>query len=176
MGMMPIRSCRALRVPLYPPPLFSPCQFSKGRQAMPFSRLYPIFSLLCFFLSCPVFHLQYALAQAVNRTIDDTLGDLVTGQAVQYLPSSSDPSTLFWRHADQCSASTCAVTPDKSQTSSNTWTGGTFFAGRSVTQASGTMSFKGTDVICSTSSTHQFSQGLRFIYTSSYPTILQILA
>ena len=53
-------------------------------------------------------------ATAINRTIDDTLGDSVTGARPIYLPANRG----LWRGAG---CSECAFQPDPSQVFDETW-------------------------------------------------------
>jgi hypothetical protein len=56
-------------------------------------------------------------AALVNRTIDDTFGDSVTGQTPVYLP------TTPWAGP---SCTTCAIVPNKSLAFDGTWTAATY--------------------------------------------------
>ncbi|KAK0492960.1 hypothetical protein EDD18DRAFT_1108567 [Armillaria luteobubalina] len=65
--------------------------------------------------------------QLINHTIDDTLGDELTGFQVEYSPAgeNSNGSTLIWKNASQCSD--CAIVPDGSSAMNGTWTGATYY-------------------------------------------------
>ncbi|SJL14688.1 uncharacterized protein ARMOST_18154 [Armillaria ostoyae] len=65
--------------------------------------------------------------QLINHTIDDTLGDELTGFQVNYSPAGqhSNGSALVWKNALQCSD--CAVVPDRSLAMNGTWTGATYY-------------------------------------------------
>ena len=56
-------------------------------------------------------------AALVNRTIDDTRGDSVTGAKPVYLPASP------W---DGPGCTTCAITPNKTLAFDGTWTAATY--------------------------------------------------
>ncbi|KAJ7058742.1 hypothetical protein C8F01DRAFT_1370943 [Mycena amicta] len=73
---------------------------------------------------------------AVNRTIDDTRGDSVTGQAVQFLPGT------VWFTSTTCAG--CASVPDASLSADNTWTAALYLA--SIGSISVTMKFSGTAI------------------------------
>ncbi|PBK58542.1 hypothetical protein ARMSODRAFT_946217, partial [Armillaria solidipes] len=62
----------------------------------------------------------------INHTIDDTLGDELTGFKVQYSPNSqpSNASALVWKSASQCSD--CAIAPERSLAMNGTWTSATY--------------------------------------------------
>ncbi|KAK0492958.1 hypothetical protein EDD18DRAFT_1289886 [Armillaria luteobubalina] len=64
--------------------------------------------------------------QLINHTIDDTLGDELTGFKVQYSPGSQplNASALVWKNALQCAD--CGITPDRSLSMNGTWTGATY--------------------------------------------------
>ncbi len=65
--------------------------------------------------------------QLINHTIDDTLGDELTGIQVNYSPAGqlSNGSALAWKNASQCSD--CAIVPDRSLAMNGTWTGATYY-------------------------------------------------
>lgn len=56
-------------------------------------------------------------AALVNRTIDDTFGDSVTGQRPVYLPTSP------WAGSN---CTTCAIVPNKALAFDGTWTAATY--------------------------------------------------
>ncbi|KAK0184717.1 hypothetical protein F5146DRAFT_1073432 [Armillaria mellea] len=61
----------------------------------------------------PILLLQFTVAaQPMNHTIDDTLGDELTGYKVRYSPVTrpGNASALVWKNASQCSD--CAIVPD----------------------------------------------------------------
>ncbi|KAK0470963.1 hypothetical protein IW261DRAFT_1671730 [Armillaria novae-zelandiae] len=60
--------------------------------------------------------------QLMNHTIDDTLGDEVTGFKVQYSPLNA--SAPVWKNAMQCAD--CGIIPDRSSAMNGTWTGATY--------------------------------------------------
>ncbi|KAK0470964.1 hypothetical protein IW261DRAFT_1671737 [Armillaria novae-zelandiae] len=64
----------------------------------------------------------------INHTIDDTLGDELTGVKVKYSPVSqpSNASALVWKNALQCID--CAILPDRSSAMNGTWTSATYFS------------------------------------------------
>ncbi|PBK58544.1 hypothetical protein ARMSODRAFT_118026 [Armillaria solidipes] len=66
------------------------------------------------------------IGQLINHTIDDTLGDELTGFQVSYSPAGqhSNGTILVWKNASQCSD--CAVVPDRSLAMNDTWTGATY--------------------------------------------------
>ncbi|KAK0492944.1 hypothetical protein EDD18DRAFT_1357326 [Armillaria luteobubalina] len=68
-----------------------------------------------------------SFAAGTNRTIDDVLGDVVTGLQVEYLPLNSPNNTgqPFWKHEDQCDG--CAILPDRTKAYDETWTATTYF-------------------------------------------------
>ncbi|PBK81535.1 hypothetical protein ARMGADRAFT_776181 [Armillaria gallica] len=65
--------------------------------------------------------------QHINHTIDDTLGDELTGLQVNYSPAGqhSNGSMLAWKNASQCSD--CVIVPDRSLAMNGTWTGATYY-------------------------------------------------
>jgi len=67
--------------------------------------------------------LQTATAAEVNRTIDDTYGDSVTGAKPNYLPSTNG----VWADAT-CKG--CRVQPDPNQAFKKSWTAATFIPER----------------------------------------------
>ncbi|OBZ79811.1 hypothetical protein A0H81_00318 [Grifola frondosa] len=79
---------------------------------MPFIRaVFPIFSLI---FSIPIVDV---LADLVNVTIDDTLGDALTGEQFTYFPSAS------WNIGQNCSG--CTAHPNPSDIYLNSWHDGT---------------------------------------------------
>ncbi|KAK0219261.1 hypothetical protein IW262DRAFT_1462921 [Armillaria fumosa] len=68
-----------------------------------------------------------SFAAGTNRTIDDVLGDVVTGLQVEYFPLNSPNNTgqPFWKHEDQCDG--CAILPDRTKAYDETWTATTYF-------------------------------------------------
>ncbi len=71
--------------------------------------------------------ISLCFAASTNRTIDDGLGDVVTGLQVEYLPLNSPNNTgePFWKHEDQCNG--CAILPDRTKAFDETWTATTYF-------------------------------------------------
>ncbi|KAK0470985.1 hypothetical protein IW261DRAFT_1572504 [Armillaria novae-zelandiae] len=71
--------------------------------------------------------IAFSFADGTNRTIDDALGDVVTGLQVEYLPLNSPNNTgePFWKHEDQCDG--CAILPDRTKAYDETWTATTYF-------------------------------------------------
>ncbi|SJL14700.1 uncharacterized protein ARMOST_18166 [Armillaria ostoyae] len=71
--------------------------------------------------------ISLSFAAGTNRTIDDSLGDVVTGLQVEYLPLNSPNNTgePFWKHEDQCTG--CAILPDRTKAFDETWTAATYF-------------------------------------------------
>ncbi|KAF9469396.1 hypothetical protein BDZ94DRAFT_1303868 [Collybia nuda] len=96
-----------------------------------FSHLGSICLLLFIFLE------RFILAVEVNRTIDDTVGDSVTGQRPVYLPQTIG----VWEDAT-CKG--CAIQPDKVQAFKGTWTAATYNPG--LESMSVEFSFKGTAI------------------------------
>ncbi|KAK0216424.1 hypothetical protein EDD85DRAFT_995841 [Armillaria nabsnona] len=88
-------------------------------------------------------HLTVA-GQLINHTIDDTLGDELTGFKVQYCPYSqpSNGSALVWKNALQCSD--CAIVPDRSLAMNDTWTSATYFS--SLGNMSAELTFHGSAI------------------------------
>ncbi|KIK61855.1 hypothetical protein GYMLUDRAFT_42271 [Collybiopsis luxurians FD-317 M1] len=72
-------------------------------------------------LLCPIFFFEFPVTSAVgvNRSIDDTLGDSVTGQRPTYLPSTSG----VWED-NTCSG--CALAPPISSAFQDTYTAATY--------------------------------------------------
>jgi hypothetical protein len=68
-----------------------------------------------------LFVLPFADAGQVNRTIDDTKGDIVTGAKPTYLPTTGG----VWAGAD---CAKCAVQPNSSLAFDGTWTAATYHA------------------------------------------------
>ncbi|KAH7874868.1 uncharacterized protein C8R40DRAFT_1170977 [Lentinula edodes] len=81
-----------------------------GRRPLP-----PIFLFICIFLC----ELSLVSSTAVNRSIDDTLGDSVTGVRPTYLPDT----TGVWED-NTCSG--CALVPDISSAFDGTYTAATY--------------------------------------------------
>ncbi|THV03980.1 hypothetical protein K435DRAFT_962113 [Dendrothele bispora CBS 962.96] len=77
-----------------------------------------------------------ALGDAVNRTIDDSLGDSVTKQRPTYFPASG-----VW---DDETCSGCAIQPDRSLAFDGTWTAATYNA--NLGNVSVTFNFHGTAI------------------------------
>ncbi|KAK0470972.1 hypothetical protein IW261DRAFT_1513858 [Armillaria novae-zelandiae] len=79
-------------------------------------------------LAIALFHPQLLIvaAELINRTIDDTHGDKLTGFEVQYSPVNrpDDASALVWNNVQQCGG--CAITPNSSMAMDSTWTGATY--------------------------------------------------
>ncbi|KAK0470986.1 hypothetical protein IW261DRAFT_1513913, partial [Armillaria novae-zelandiae] len=59
------------------------------------------------------------MGELTNHTIDDTLGDGLTGSQVDYSPSS-DADALIWKNVSQCND--CAIAPSASSAMCYTWT------------------------------------------------------
>ncbi len=80
--------------------------------------------------------------QHINHTIDDTLGDELTGLQVNYSPAGqhSNGSMLAWKNASQCSD--CAIVPDRSLAMNGTWTGATYYP--SLENVTAQLRFHGT--------------------------------
>ncbi len=64
------------------------------------------------------------MAELTNHTIDDTLGDELTGFQVDYSPASN-VGALVWKNASQCN--NCAIVPGSSSAMYNTWTSATYY-------------------------------------------------
>ncbi|PBK81566.1 hypothetical protein ARMGADRAFT_1091174 [Armillaria gallica] len=64
------------------------------------------------------------MAELTNHTIDDTLGDELTGFQVDYSPASN-AGALVWKNASQCN--NCAIVPSTSSAMYNTWTSATYY-------------------------------------------------
>ncbi|KAK0454154.1 uncharacterized protein EV420DRAFT_603796 [Desarmillaria tabescens] len=77
--------------------------------------------LLLLLLNCIV------ARELFNHTIDDMLGDELTGFQVDYSPASqpSNGSELVWKNASHCND--CAIVPDHSLAMNGTWTGVTYY-------------------------------------------------
>ncbi|KIK61852.1 hypothetical protein GYMLUDRAFT_165570 [Collybiopsis luxurians FD-317 M1] len=97
-----------------------------------FSLLLP--GVLVALVSLPNFPLVFG--EAVNRSIDDTLGDSVTGQRPSYLPT-----TGVWED-DLCK--TCALQPPASSAFAGTYTAATYNPG--LKNISITFEFTGTAI------------------------------
>ncbi|KAK0216422.1 hypothetical protein EDD85DRAFT_437341, partial [Armillaria nabsnona] len=82
--------------------------------------------------------------QLINYTIDDTLGDELTGTKVQYSPDSrpENASVLVWSNALQCSG--CAIAPERTSTMNGTWTGATYDS--SLRNITARLSFHGSAI------------------------------
>lgn len=65
-----------------------------------------------------IFFLQASVAIESNRTIDDTIGDSVTGRIPTYLPSAG-----VWEKTD-CTG--CVLQPDRVMAFNGTWTTATY--------------------------------------------------
>ncbi|KAF8877524.1 hypothetical protein BD779DRAFT_107635 [Infundibulicybe gibba] len=70
---------------------------------------------------------RFSTAAWRNQTIDDDLGDSLTGFKVQYAPLTDSGGGAIWRTQDNCE--TCAILPDRAKTYNNTWTSATYFGG-----------------------------------------------
>lgn len=77
-----------------------------------FSQLGPVFLVLSIILG-------RSMAVEVNRTIDDTTGDSVTGRRPMYLPQTVG----VWEDAT-CKG--CAIQPDRARAFKGTWTAATY--------------------------------------------------
>ncbi|KAK0219268.1 hypothetical protein IW262DRAFT_1462928 [Armillaria fumosa] len=82
--------------------------------------------------------------QLINHTIDDTLGDELTGFKVQYSPVTrpQNASALVWNNVLQCSG--CAIKPNSSMAMDSTWTGATYDA--SLRNVSAELMFHGSAI------------------------------
>ncbi|KAK0440883.1 uncharacterized protein EV420DRAFT_1129332 [Desarmillaria tabescens] len=83
---------------------------------------------MAFFTLFPLLLFNSLVAgELFNHTIDDTLGDELTGFQVEYSPASqpSNVSELVWKNASHCSD--CSVVPDNSLAMNGTWTGVTYY-------------------------------------------------
>lgn len=83
----------------------------------------------------PLLAVQYVVPAATNRTIDDTLGDSVSGVRPNYFPSAG-----VWEDAT-CKG--CAIQPDPSLAFDGTWTAATY---NPTINTSIELSFKGTAI------------------------------
>ncbi|KAF8077613.1 hypothetical protein FPV67DRAFT_1775019 [Lyophyllum atratum] len=90
-----------------------------------------------FFLPLFLFYFWRAEAGAVNRTIDDTTGDAVTGARPIYLPATPG----VWENA-ACTG--CAVKPDPAQAFKGSWTAATY--NKDLASMSIELSFTGTAI------------------------------
>jgi hypothetical protein len=99
-----------------------------SRRASPMAVSFRFFATL--FIS--VFWIT-SVQGAVNRTIDDTTGDEVTGVRPVYSPSSG-----IWEDA---TCKSCWIQPDRSLAHDGTWTAATYHA--SLDEMSIEFSFKG---------------------------------
>ncbi|KAJ6481487.1 hypothetical protein C8R47DRAFT_982390 [Mycena vitilis] len=79
---------------------------------------------------------------SVNHTIDDFLGDSVTGELVQYLPQVPAGQEQLWINQKSCA--TCADVPDATLAFDKTWSAARYLA--SVGSLSVNMKFKGTAI------------------------------
>ncbi|KAI0713167.1 hypothetical protein C8T65DRAFT_645758 [Cerioporus squamosus] len=86
-------------------------------------------------LSCLLWT-RLAAGLSVNRTIDDELGDVVTGLQPLYSPDS------VWNQGAQCTR--CTIKPDVSQTFDSTWHDATYSPGQADVEVRAT--FAGTAV------------------------------
>ncbi|KAF8877500.1 hypothetical protein BD779DRAFT_1557218 [Infundibulicybe gibba] len=75
-----------------------------------------------------------------NQTIDDGLGDSLTGFKVQYSPPA-DSHGLVWKSQDTCGD--CAIIPNRTEAYNNTWNSATAMDSENVTAM---FSFKGTAI------------------------------
>ncbi|KAK0200651.1 hypothetical protein DFS33DRAFT_1266779 [Desarmillaria ectypa] len=64
------------------------------------------------------------VGELTNHSIDDTLGDQLTGFQVDYSPASND-GALVWKNASQCN--NCAIVPRSSAAMYDTWTSATYY-------------------------------------------------
>ncbi|SJL14689.1 uncharacterized protein ARMOST_18155 [Armillaria ostoyae] len=82
--------------------------------------------------------------QLINHTIDDTLGDELTGFKVRYSPDSrpENASALVWSNALQCSG--CAIAPETSLAMNGTWTSATYDS--SLRNITARLSFHGSAI------------------------------
>ena len=118
--------------------------------------LFPIFwNPLCLILTLMKFArlgaLGYALINVylwppkvagaiVNRTIDDQVGDSVTGPRPTYSPTHN-----VWENQNgTCSGNNCLINPDASQAFRKTYTAGTYYPGMRSMGIS--MQFKGKPI------------------------------
>ncbi|KAG7443897.1 uncharacterized protein BT62DRAFT_1008579 [Guyanagaster necrorhizus] len=65
------------------------------------------------------------VGELTNHTIDDTLGDQLTGFQVDYSPASNAGAPV-WKNTSQCN--NCAIVPSPSLAMYNTWTSATYYA------------------------------------------------
>ncbi|KAK0492957.1 hypothetical protein EDD18DRAFT_1357341 [Armillaria luteobubalina] len=96
-------------------------------------------------LTIALFLLQLIVAaKMINRTIDDTLGDELTGFKVKYRPDSQpfDASALVWKNTLQCIG--CAIVPDVSSAMDGTWTSATYDS--SLKNVSAELTFYGSAI------------------------------
>ncbi|KAG7443898.1 uncharacterized protein BT62DRAFT_304104 [Guyanagaster necrorhizus] len=96
-----------------------------------------------FFISL-LLPISLSFAAGTNRTIDDGLGDVVTGLQVEYLPLYSPNNTAepFWKHEDQCDG--CAIMPDVTKAFDGTWTATTYVP--AIEYMSAGLRFNGTAI------------------------------
>ncbi|THV03973.1 hypothetical protein K435DRAFT_230092 [Dendrothele bispora CBS 962.96] len=80
------------------------------------------------------------LGDAVNRTIDDSLGDSVTGQRPTYLPETPG----VWE--DETCGAGCFIQPDRSLAFDGTWTAATYKPSNGVGNVSLSFNFHGTAI------------------------------
>ncbi|KAJ7157704.1 hypothetical protein C8R43DRAFT_883130 [Mycena crocata] len=83
-----------------------------------------------------------ASGSAVNRTIDDTRGDSVTGAQVQYLPIVPASEGPLWFNQSSCAG--CADVPDANLAFDNTWSAALYLA--DIGTMSLRMKFSGTAI------------------------------
>ncbi|KAF8876408.1 hypothetical protein BD779DRAFT_1560519 [Infundibulicybe gibba] len=99
-------------------------------------RRYPWIALV------PILVTQVANGVLVNQTIDDNLGDSLTGFKVQYAPLTAPDGGLVWKSQDECDD--CAIKPDRASTNNNTWTSATYFG--SLGNVTAALRFQGTAI------------------------------
>jgi len=104
-------------------------------------------------------------AVIVNRTIDDHLGDSVTGLRPTYLSTHN-----AWDNQNgTCSGNNCFISPNVTQAFRKTYTAGTYYPGMGSMRI--TMQFKGRHYkVCSLYILIDAQQGLRFMCFSSLQT------
>ncbi|KAJ7628921.1 hypothetical protein FB45DRAFT_748797, partial [Roridomyces roridus] len=85
------------------------------------------------------------LSSSTNRTIDDSLGDSVTGAKVQYLPAVPPSDGRLWFNQTSCAAGSCAdALPNAALALDNTWTAAMYLA--DVSSMSINFQFSGTAI------------------------------
>ncbi|KAK0454181.1 uncharacterized protein EV420DRAFT_1273185 [Desarmillaria tabescens] len=100
---------------------------------------------MVFFTLLPLLLLNCIVARELfNHTIDDTLGDELTGFQVDYSSASqpSNGSELVWKNASHCND--CPVVLDHSLAMNGTWTGVTYYPSLGNTTAR--LSFRGSAI------------------------------